>query len=676
MADKGKIIIDIQVQGNGGVEVEKVTKSLQELREETLYTEKDLKKVISQLKAARAEVDVDAEAYENLTQEIERYNSVLKVAGMETKTQANNLELVSSKIELFRKRNLNTESEIRNAISLLQRQKESAVIGSEAYEKLSREIEHYNAMLTQASSKIPRNTAAQVKNTKAVKSATKAKKNLSDRTGLAGAATVELGRTISDANYGFTAMANNISQLSTLFATLVFKEKGVANAGKAMWAALKGPLGFIVAFQVIVALFEKLSLSARDAASEVNSLADAMARVETNIKETLIEIDIYENAKKGTIAWKNALEELRKKGFDETKESIQDFYDRYTEYETASARLAEAHKNEEKALSDLQQTKDEIRLQEEKIAELKENGGWGEAEVSIYYWLFGSDEGDVEKGLKKLKEVEEKFEEAKKRKLEAEKAVKNTQSAKKEAEDILNFANSVKEAERDLAIVREESEIEKIKLRKKYALEDIDIELRTYERKMELAKLEEGADIERIDNLIKFARRSADEYKGIISETFDYQMKNTESLSKKTVEAAKLFVSEIRNIQRELLRRATSDEIELIELKKRFALQDIQIALEAYKIKTRLNSSLTQQQKDDAIAAAESQASIYSGLVSRMYNTEISNAEGVRAAEEIMTWAKKAAKGASEIFLEVDPAELLNQRPRNRSCMLRKHHHS
>ena len=41
-----------------------------------------------------------------------------------------------------------------------------------------------------------------------------------DKTGLAGATLVELGRTISDFNYGIRGVANNLSQLSTLFITL------------------------------------------------------------------------------------------------------------------------------------------------------------------------------------------------------------------------------------------------------------------------------------------------------------------------------------------------------------------------------------------------------------------------------------------------------------------------
>ena len=56
-----------------------------------------------------------------------------------------------------------------------------------------------------------------------------AKKNqqMIDKTGLAGATLVELGRTISDSNYGIRGMANNISQLATLMTTLLLPQAGL-----------------------------------------------------------------------------------------------------------------------------------------------------------------------------------------------------------------------------------------------------------------------------------------------------------------------------------------------------------------------------------------------------------------------------------------------------------------
>lgn len=82
-------------------------------------------------------------------------------------------------------------------------------------------------------------------------------RNNVDKTGLAGATLVELGRLISDSNYGWRAMANNLSQLSTLFITLISTTKGFGNALTALGKAFKGPLGLIVLFQGAVALFRE-----------------------------------------------------------------------------------------------------------------------------------------------------------------------------------------------------------------------------------------------------------------------------------------------------------------------------------------------------------------------------------------------------------------------------------
>lgn len=97
-------------------------------------------------------------------------------------------------------------------------------------------------------------------------------KDGTDKTGLAGAAVVELGRTISDSNYGITAMANNISQLSTLFVTLIATTGGLKNAITAMKAAFAGPLGIIVIFQIAVAIMERFAMKAKTAKGSVGGL--------------------------------------------------------------------------------------------------------------------------------------------------------------------------------------------------------------------------------------------------------------------------------------------------------------------------------------------------------------------------------------------------------------------
>ncbi len=82
---------------------------------------------------------------------------------------------------------------------------------------------------------------------------------LTGATGLAGAAVTELGRTVSDLNYGFPAVANNISQLGSLFTILTTKAGGAKGAFQLMLKEMRGPLGILFAFQIGITLIESMS---------------------------------------------------------------------------------------------------------------------------------------------------------------------------------------------------------------------------------------------------------------------------------------------------------------------------------------------------------------------------------------------------------------------------------
>ena len=116
--------------------------------------------------------------------------------------------------------------------------------------------------------------------------------NTISNAGLAGAVLTELGRTISDSNYGIRGMANNLSQLSTLLITFIGKQeetglKGVISAVKGLGQQLMGPLGLILAFQVVVALIEKFSIEAEKAKSATKSFNGSL--IEN--KELLLDIN-------------------------------------------------------------------------------------------------------------------------------------------------------------------------------------------------------------------------------------------------------------------------------------------------------------------------------------------------------------------------------------------------
>ena len=111
---------------------------------------------------------------------------------------------------------------------------------------------------------------------------------LTDATGLAGAAVNELGRTASDAGYGITAVANNISQLGSLMAILIARTGGLSNALGAMKKQFMGPLGILFLFQAAVAAIEYFSRQSKKTEDDVknlnNSFSEQSSKLQTYVK--------------------------------------------------------------------------------------------------------------------------------------------------------------------------------------------------------------------------------------------------------------------------------------------------------------------------------------------------------------------------------------------------------
>ena len=162
-----------------------------------------------------------------------------------------------------------------------------------------------------------------------------------DKTGLAGATLVEFGRTLSDAPYGFRGIANNLSQLSTLFTTLIATTGGFNKAMESLGKAFKGPLGYIVIFQAAIALLDYFIGGTKEATKETDNLSDALQNQidKFNILSD-IEYEISEQRnKRGTRDRQRILktgEDLRKqvallsseyKDFEKMFETLSDFSD-------------------------------------------------------------------------------------------------------------------------------------------------------------------------------------------------------------------------------------------------------------------------------------------------------------------------------------------------------------
>jgi hypothetical protein len=127
-------------------------------------------------------------------------------------------------------------------------------------------------------------TALKSLNKELTNTAKKGVNPLADATGLAGAAVTELGRGITDLNYGFPAIANNISQLGSLFTILIARTGGFTKALKLMFQTLKGPLGVLIAFQAVVTVIEAFAKKSKEADDSVKNLNNTFSKQSSSLQ--------------------------------------------------------------------------------------------------------------------------------------------------------------------------------------------------------------------------------------------------------------------------------------------------------------------------------------------------------------------------------------------------------
>lgn len=142
-----------------------------------------------------------------------------------------------------------------------------------------------------------------------------------DKTGLAGATLVELGRTISDMPYGFRGIANNLSQLSTLFTTLIATTGGFKNGVGALVEAFRGPLGIIVVFQAVIALLDHYSSSIDEAFKMTKSFDGAFDNIGSTVSKTAGKFEIYVR----TLQDSNKSQEQQRRAIDKLNKEFPDF---------------------------------------------------------------------------------------------------------------------------------------------------------------------------------------------------------------------------------------------------------------------------------------------------------------------------------------------------------------
>jgi hypothetical protein len=128
-------------------------------------------------------------------------------------------------------------------------------------------------------------------------------------TGGATASVLEMGRVISDSNYGIRGVANNLSQLATNLVYTTRAAGGVAAGFKAIWSSLMGPLGILLAIQAVIAIIEKMSMAedelkrnTKEATKEIDLQITALEKLGSLTGALFQNLGIIERFNAGTLS--------------------------------------------------------------------------------------------------------------------------------------------------------------------------------------------------------------------------------------------------------------------------------------------------------------------------------------------------------------------------------------
>ena len=173
--------------------------------------------------------------------------------------------------------------------------------------------------------------------------------------GSATASVLELGRTISDAPYGIRGMANNLSQLASMFALSTKKAGGLSGAFKAMGSVLKGPLGILLAFQTLIAIVEAFANRSKDLTRNMKEL-EAEGITSNVMKLHMLRQALQDN----TIAMEDKIAALNKAGteFEDLNGFIEDGVIQMDAFTIAITRMIEEMKEVAFAKAILKETEE------------------------------------------------------------------------------------------------------------------------------------------------------------------------------------------------------------------------------------------------------------------------------------------------------------------------------
>ena len=169
---------------------------------------------------------------------------------------------------------------------------------------------------------------------------------LTDSTGSATAATMELTRVISDAPYGIRGMANNITQLVAQMGTATTQAGSFRGALSQMYKSLLGPAGIVLAITTVVSILDGLYGGMTKAEKTTNDLADSVGKAGVklqSLKKSINEGNLSREESNKLINAANSEYEDLNLVLDKNNQLTKDSVTRIDEKIAALKRLAKAN---------------------------------------------------------------------------------------------------------------------------------------------------------------------------------------------------------------------------------------------------------------------------------------------------------------------------------------------
>ena len=144
------------------------------------------------------------------------------------------------------------------------------------------------------------------------------------QSGLNNAILLETGRLASDASYGFTAIANNLSQVTSLFGSFVKTQGGVIASFKALGKSLLGSGGFLIAIQLLISFGPQVFDFFKRLLGFTSELQDAFNGAAGTVKDSAGSFETYtktlQDSTKSQEEQKDAIKSLNKEFPDYVKQ--------------------------------------------------------------------------------------------------------------------------------------------------------------------------------------------------------------------------------------------------------------------------------------------------------------------------------------------------------------------